>query len=116
MFENEHTLRSFMTGKAEGQFHDRYESALEHVRSEFGRKYAMVIGGREVRTAQTAAHKSPLDTRIVLGHLPVGSATHVRQAIAAAKKAFESWGKTGWQERVKICRAAADIMSQRKFE
>jgi len=105
-----------MTGKAEGQFHDRYESALEHARSEFGGKYAMVIGGREVRTAQTAAHKSPLDTRIVLGLLPVGSATHVRQAIAAAKKAFESWGKTGWQERVKICRAAADIMSQRKFE
>ncbi|HEX2615854.1 MAG TPA: aldehyde dehydrogenase family protein, partial [Nitrososphaera sp.] len=38
------------------------------------------------------------------------------QAIAAAKKAFESWGRSGWQERVKICRAAADIMSQRKFE
>jgi len=116
MFENEHTLRSFMTGKAEGQFHDRYESALENVRSEFGRKYAMVIGGREVRTSQTIAHKSPLDTRIVLGHLPVGSASHARQAITAAKKAFASWGRTSWQERVKVCRLAADIMSQHKFE
>ncbi|HEX2614739.1 MAG TPA: aldehyde dehydrogenase family protein, partial [Nitrososphaera sp.] len=116
MFESEHTLRSFMTGKAEGQFHDKYERALEQARSEFGRKYAMVIGGREVRTSQAVAHRSPLDTRIVLGHLPAGNSTHVKQAIAAAKKAFESWGRSGWQERVKICRAAADIMSQRKFE
>jgi 1-pyrroline-5-carboxylate dehydrogenase len=105
-----------MTGKAEGQFHDKYERALEQARSEFGRKYAMVIGGREVRTSQAVAHRSPLDTRIVLGHLPAGNSTHVKQAIAAAKKAFESWGRSGWQERVKICRAAADIMSQRKFE
>jgi 1-pyrroline-5-carboxylate dehydrogenase len=116
MFESEHTLRSFMTGKAEGQFHDRYERALEQARLEFGRKYAMVIGGREVRTSQVIVHKSPLDTRIVLGHIPSGSSTHARQAIAAAKKAFESWGKSSWQERVKIYRAAADIMSQRKFE
>ncbi len=116
MFESEHTLRSFMTGKAEGQFHDRYERALEQARSEFGRKYAMVIGGREVKTSQVIVHKSPLDTRIVLGHLPSGNTTHVRQAIMAAKKAFDSWGRSGWQERVKICRAAADIMSQRKFE
>ncbi|TLY09239.1 MAG: aldehyde dehydrogenase family protein [Thaumarchaeota archaeon] len=116
MFENEHTVRRFMTERAEGQFHDRYERALEQVRSEFGRKYSMIIGGREVRTPITSAQISPIDTRIVLGHLPVGSASHVRQAVAAAKKAFESWGRTSYQERVRICRSAADIMSQRKFE
>jgi 1-pyrroline-5-carboxylate dehydrogenase len=116
MFENEHTVRRFMTDKAEGQFHDRYERSLEQVRSEFGRKYPMVIGGREVLMPSTVTHTSPIDTRIVLGHLPVGGASHVRQAVAAAKKAFESWGRTGYQERVRICRAAADIMSQRKFE
>ncbi len=116
MFENEHTVRRFMAEKAEGQFHDRYERALEHVRTEFGRKYAMIIDGREVRTATTSPHMSPIDTRILLGHLPVGNASHVRQAVAAAKKAFESWGRTNYQERVRICRSAADIMSQRKFE
>jgi 1-pyrroline-5-carboxylate dehydrogenase len=116
MFENEHTVRKFMTEKAEGQFHDRFERALEQVRSEFGRKYAMVIGGRDVRTIGTRAHTSPIDTRIVLGYLPVGGASQVKKAVAAAKKAFESWGRTNYQERVRICRSAADIMSQRKFE
>lgn len=116
MFQNEHTLRHFMTEKAEGQFHDRYERALEQARAEFGRKYPMIIAGRHVKTPQTVAHTSPIDARIVLGYMPAGTGRHARQAIAAAKKAFEMWGRTGWQERVRIFRAAADIMSQKKFE
>lgn len=125
MFENEHTLRKFTSGKAEGEFHDRYERALEQVRSEFGRKYPMIIGGRQVTTtttttaattATTTVHTSPIDTRIVLGRFPSGDARHARQAIASAKKAFASWGTAPFQERVRICRAAADIMSRRKFE
>ncbi|HXG07718.1 MAG TPA: aldehyde dehydrogenase family protein, partial [Nitrososphaera sp.] len=116
MFENEHTFRKFMTEKAEGEFHDRYERALEEVRKEFGRKYPMIIGGKEVRTSSTVAETSPIDTRIVLGHLPVGSASHAKQAIAEAKKAFGSWSRTSYKERVQICRSAADIIVQRKFE
>src|SRR5215510_231054 len=116
MFENEHTVRKFMAEKAEGQFHDNYEKALEKVKSEFGKKYTMWIGGEEVKTSVTTQQISPIDTRIVLGHVPVGGATHVRQAIAAAKKAFEVWSGSGYQERVQVCRSAADIMSERKFE
>src|ERR671923_5510 len=116
MFASEQTLRTFLMEKTEGQFHDRYERALEQVRSEFGRRYAMVIDGSEIGTRATAAHTSPIDTRIVLGHMPIGGASHVRQAIAAAKKAFERWGMTDYRERVHICRAAADIMADRKFE
>jgi 1-pyrroline-5-carboxylate dehydrogenase len=116
MFSNEHTLHRFMMEKAEGQFHDRYEKALEQVRSEFGRTYTMVIGGSEVTTSATIKHISPIDTRIVLGHMPIGGASHVRKAIAAAKEAFESWGRIDYRERVHVCRVAADIMADRKFE
>ena len=116
MFSNEHTLHRFMMEKAEGQFHDRYEKALEQVRSEFGRTYTMVIGGSEVTTSATIKHISPIDTRIVLGHMPIGGASHVRKAIAAAKEAFESWGRIDYRERVHVCRIAADIMADRKFE
>lgn len=116
MFSNEHTLHRFMMEKAEGQFHDRYEKALEQVRSEFGKIYTMVIGGSEVTTPAKATHTSPIDTRIVLGHMPIGSAIHVRKAIAAAKEAFERWGRIDYRERVHVCRVAADIMAQRNFE
>ena len=109
-------MRRFMSEKAEGQFHDRYERALEQVRKEFGRKYPMIIGGKEVKTPSSVSQTSPIDIRIVLGHLPAGGASHARQAIAAARKAYESWSRTSYNERVQICRSAADIMSQRKFE
>src|SRR5919108_5297845 len=107
MFSNEHTLHRFLMEKAEGQFHDRYEKALEQVKSEFGRTYTMVIGGSEITASATITHTSPIDTRIVLGHMPIGGASHVRRAIAAAKKAFERWGMTDYRERVHICRTAA---------
>lgn len=116
MFTSEQTLHRFMMEKAEGQFHDSYERALEQVRSEFGKNYTMLIGGVKVRTRATAAHTSPIDTRIVLGHMPIGGISHVKQAIAAAKKAFEHWGKTDYRKRVQICRAAAEIVAHRKFE
>ncbi len=116
MFSNERTLHRFLTEKAEGQFHDRYEKALEQVRSEFGRAYTMVIGGSEVMTSTMVKHTSPIDTRIVLGYMPIGGARHVRKAIAAAKEAFEHWGKVDYRERVHVCRVAADIVAEHKFE
>jgi len=116
MFSNEHTLQNFMKEKAEGQFHDRYEKALEKVRSEFGRTYSLIIGGNEVTTADTMVHNSPIDSRIVLGYLPIGNISHLRKAIATAKKAFERWCVIDYRERTRICRVTADLIADRKFE
>src|SRR5919199_5558528 len=116
MFENEQTLRTFMIEKIEGQFHDRYERAVEQVRSQFGRIYTMMIDGNQVVTRDTVAHTSPIDTRIVLGYLPSGDVEHVKHAIIAAKNAFEYWSKIDYRDRVRICRAVADITADRKFE
>ena len=116
MFSNEHTLQNFMREKAEGQFHDKYEKALEKVRSEFGRTYSLIIGGNEVTTVDTMVHNSPIDSRIVLGYLPIGSISHVRKAIVTAKKAFERWGVIDYRERTRICRVTADLIADRKFE
>ncbi|HJU34024.1 MAG TPA: aldehyde dehydrogenase family protein [Nitrososphaera sp.] len=116
MFSNEHTLQKFMSEKAEGQFHDKYEKAVEKIRTEFGRSYTMIIDGSKVATRDTVVHTSPIDTRIVLGHIPIGRASHVKRAIAAARKAFERWGRINYTERVHVCRVAADIIAERKFE
>ncbi len=104
-----------MIEKAEGEFHVKYERAADQVRSEFGKKYPIIIAGKRIKTA-TTAHTSPIDSRLVLGYIPAGTGRHVKQAISAARKAFETWGKTDYRERVRICRAAAELMSQHKFE
>ena len=116
LYENENTLHRFITSKGEEAFHDRYEEAIENIKSEFGRRYTMIIGGKNVKASESFVHTSPIDTRIILAYFPSGTAKHVHQAIKAGKKAFESWGKTDYKERVEFCRIAIDIMNRRKFE
>ena len=115
-YENENTFNKLMMLKGEEAFHNKYEDALENIKSQFGRRYTMIINGKHLNTIETFVHTSPIDTRIILGYFPSGSAKHVQQAVNAAKKAFESWGKTHYRQRIDICRTIAEIMSRRKFE
>jgi 1-pyrroline-5-carboxylate dehydrogenase len=116
-YENEYTLLKFMMSKGgEETFHQRYEEAIENIKPEFGRRYTMIIGGKNIKSSETFVHISPIDTRIVLAYFQCGTAKHTENAIKVAKKAFESWGKTDYNKRIKICRNAVDIMIRRKFE
>ncbi|HET6799723.1 MAG TPA: aldehyde dehydrogenase family protein, partial [Nitrososphaeraceae archaeon] len=116
IFENEQTLHKFMVSKGEEAFHDKYEEAIENIKSEFGRRYTMIIDDKNVESLESFVHTSPMDTRIVLAYFPSGTAKHTENAIKAAKEAFESWGKTDYNKRIELCRNAADIMVRRKFE
>src|SRR5215212_7770429 len=116
LFENEHTLHKFMVSKGEEAFHDRYEEAIKNIKSEFGRRYTMIINDKNVKSSETFVRTSPIDTRIVLAYFPSGTAKHTENAIKAAKEAFESWGKTDYNKRIELCRNAVDIMVRRKFE
>src|SRR6188472_74429 len=115
-YENENTFNKLMMLKGEEAFHNKYEDALENIKSQFGRRYTMIINGKYLNTIETFVHTSPIDTRLILGYFPSGSAKHVQQAVNAAKKAFESWGKTHYKQRIDICRTIAEIISERKFE
>jgi 1-pyrroline-5-carboxylate dehydrogenase len=116
-FENEHTFRKFMVLKDEEEFHKRYSEAVTEIKSQFGRKYAMIIDGNDVTSARTSVHTSPIDTRIILGYLPIASKSHVREAINAGRKLYtELWKKTDYKYRVQLCRDAAAKIADRKFE
>jgi 1-pyrroline-5-carboxylate dehydrogenase len=114
-FENEHTIRKYTVSKGEQAFHESYENATENIKSQFGKKYPMIIGGANVKL-ETFVDTSPIDNRIRLGYFPIATAKHVGDAIKAAKRAFEKWGKTDYRYRIGICRSAAEIISRRKFE
>src|SRR5919199_2008240 len=115
-YNNENTFNKMTMSNQENLFHNKYEEAVESVRSQFGKKYAMIIDGQHVNSSQNFVHISPIDTRMILGYLPSGSANHVKQAIMAAQKAFDSWSRIHHKQRIEICRIAADIMSSNKFE
>ena len=116
-FENEHTVRKFMMSKAEEEFHNRYSEAVMDIKSRFGRKYTMIIDGKNITSAKTFVHTSPINNRIILGYFPNANTGHARTAIKAAKQLFsEKWRKTDYKYRIQICRAAAAKIADRKFE
>jgi 1-pyrroline-5-carboxylate dehydrogenase len=115
-FENEHTLEKFMKQNQEKEFHYRYQRAIRKIKSQFGRKYPMIINGKSVKSSKIILHTSPIDTRITLGYFPNGTAAHAKTAILAAKKSFEKWSRTDYEYRVQICNTAAAMLAKRKFE
>jgi 1-pyrroline-5-carboxylate dehydrogenase len=115
-FENEDTFRKLLKSNKESVFHKKYNDAIEHIKSQFGRKYPLLIDGKEVRSVKLFKHTSPLDTRIVLGYFPMGNLKHVNHAITSASKTFESWGTRDYQERLKIFSSAAERIVAKKFE
>jgi len=114
-FRNERTWQNAVEmGKTE-EFHAAYESAVDRVRSEFGGKHPMVIGGKEVWASSTFRDTSPADSKLVLGSFQKGTRAHAKQGIQAAKEAFPGWSTTPYTDRVRIVQMAADRISERKF-
>ncbi len=71
----------------------------------------MYIGGKEVKTGNTAKLSPPHDHQHVLGHYHKGDKTHVHQAIDAALAAKEKWANLSWEHRASIFLKAADLLA-----
>ncbi|HVN55830.1 MAG TPA: aldehyde dehydrogenase family protein, partial [Anaerolineaceae bacterium] len=60
--------------------------------------------------------RSPANTDVLLGLFQKGTAQDAADAVAAARKSFPAWSHTPWEERVRLLRAAADVIDRRLFE
>ena len=98
------------------ELHSRFDAALKKLKSSLGKEHAMIINGKEVLAAEKFEDRNPANTDEVLGIFQKGSAQDALAATAAARKAFEKWSRTPWQERVAIVRKAADLMDERILE
>jgi 1-pyrroline-5-carboxylate dehydrogenase len=98
-------------------FHQAYDTALVEVRNKAGLPHPLFIGGKARKARQgTFPDVCPSDTRLVLGHFQSGDRADAQSAIVAAQAAFPGWRAKPWPERIKILRAAAELMTHRQFE
>ncbi|HEX9942052.1 MAG TPA: L-glutamate gamma-semialdehyde dehydrogenase [Thermoanaerobaculia bacterium] len=71
----------------------------------------ILIGGKEVRTGDTAKAVCPHDHQHVLATYHQAGAAEVEAAANAAKEAWREWSETSWDERASILLRAAEMLS-----
>jgi len=94
----------------------RMRAALDRVRGQLGREYDLVIGGHRIRTAEKIQSLNPARPSQIVGIHQKAGKEQVEPAMQAALAAFETWGRTSWDERIGLLSRTADLLRERKFE
>jgi 1-pyrroline-5-carboxylate dehydrogenase len=71
----------------------------------------LIIGGREVRSTETATAVMPHDHAHVLAEWHKASKEHALQAIEAAAEARREWARWPWEDRAAVLLKAADLLA-----
>src|SRR5207253_918414 len=85
-------------------------AALAAVKGQLGKTYPLVIGGREVTTAETIDSLNPSHRREVVGRCGKATVRDAQEAVAAAWGAFPKWRDTDAAERADSLFRAAAVM------
>jgi 1-pyrroline-5-carboxylate dehydrogenase len=93
-----------------------YDEAVDRARAELGKEWPFVVNGEERWTDEKYEEPSPIDSDIIIGRFSQATEQDVKDAVGAAKAFSLGWERMGWQERVRILRAVADVMEERLFD
>jgi len=91
-------------------------TALKKVHAEFGRRYPLLIGGREVFTEQEVISRNPADLSEVVGSVARASRAEADIAIEEAKKAWAGWSRISPEARAGYLVKAAAELRNKRFE
>lgn len=70
------------------------------------------IGGERVGSSETFVDVSPIDERVV-AEVPRGGSAEADRAVAAARGAFDTWGRTSAADRAKVLHRIAELVEER---
>ena len=90
------------------------QAAIAKVRSELGREYDLVIGGKRYRTKDKIRSINPGKPSELVGLFQKAGTAEVEPAMSAALAAFETWSRTRVEERAAVLLRAAKILKERK--
>src|SRR5437660_6543530 len=90
-------------------------AALEQVKSELGRTYPLIIGGKKITNEDTFTSVNPSQPDQVIGYFSRATVEQANEAVQAAATAFESWKRVPAEERAGYLFAAADLLKERRL-
>lgn len=91
------------------EIRDAFVKAVHDVRAQLGREYPLIIGGKEVRTADTLQSVNPANPSEVVGTICQASTKEIDLAIEAAKIAAPAWKALSPEDRAGYLLKAAKI-------
>ncbi len=100
-------VRSYAPGTPERESLKRKLDELAGQRIEI----PLIIGGREVRTGDTAELTMPHDHGHVLATWHKAGPKEVEAAIEAAREAWKEWSRWPWEDRAAVFLKAADLLA-----
>ncbi|MGO8881808.1 MAG: proline dehydrogenase family protein [Desulfomonilaceae bacterium] len=92
------------------------EDALRKTRKAFGKKYPILIGGKEIRTDREILSFNPARPDEIVGRVCAASKDHVEQAVQAARLAWLAWRSVPVEERANYLIRAATEIRKKQFE
>jgi len=95
---------------------EKMRAALRDVRARFGRKYPLVIDGKEVWTDKLLPSLNPSAPDQIVGLVAEAAIPEAESAVKAARRAFQTWGRTPFEERCQLLERVAAILDRRRFE
>jgi 1-pyrroline-5-carboxylate dehydrogenase len=105
------------TGEDFSGVHAHLDEFIPHAEQRLlGKFRPALIGGRDRPEGEVLRAVSPIDRDIVLGEFPQAGAALVDEAVNAARSAYPAWRDLGWQKRVELLRAGADVLEDRKWD
>jgi RHH-type proline utilization regulon transcriptional repressor/proline dehydrogenase/delta 1-pyrroline-5-carboxylate dehydrogenase len=95
---------------------ERMQAALDRVKAGLGGHYPLLIGKREVRTAQEMPSINPARPGEVVGMVAQAGIAEADEAIVQAKAAYPQWSAMSAAARATIMERAAELIATARFE
>src|SRR6266513_1771538 len=95
---------------------EKMRTALREVRARFGQKHPLVIDGKEVWTDKLLPSLNPSWPDQIVGLVAEAGIPEAESAVKAARRAFQIWGRTPFEERCQLLERVAAILDRRRFE
>jgi len=115
-FINELTYENYIKKNQVDVFHKTFDNAVEFTKKQFNNDYPIIINNEKIYTKDKYKHVSPIDRRIILGHVSKISDPLIRKAIESSYHSFADWSKLNYKKRIRILKKVANTIRSKKFQ
>ena len=88
--------------------------AIGQVRSELGRRYPLIIGGKPVETSATITSVNPANPSEIIGETAAAGTAEADTAVKIATAAVQHWKQVSTAKRSEVLRRAAELLGKQR--